>query len=101
MNTEEVIKVWLKGDKEAGGTPKRQQDIHGNRGEFVSLFFQGDLLYSYGTHYVLGRKEKSGKILVNSEWASKTTKRQQNSLKALATMAGISWEERKGLGENV
>jgi hypothetical protein len=64
-NASEVISAWFVGTKKEGRTPT------GN------IFFEGDVLYSYGYHFVLAIRLQSGVYLLNGDTYSHTTGAQQ------------------------
>ena len=55
-----------------------------------NVFFEKDKIYSFGTHYELGRFLDPGTVLINDDGYSKTTKRHVIKLYFQAKSAGIN-----------
>ena len=68
--------------------------IEGKAGKGGTVFTDGKTIYSYGTHFPMGRHEEDGSVLVNVEKRSRTTSHHQSALrKELAKAGYVSTEE--------
>lgn len=54
------------------------------------MFIEGDTLYSYGHHFILGRHCGPNRVELNYRKYSSTTGRQQSAVRLAATKAGLT-----------
>lgn len=84
MTNEQVMENFLDGGRPSG------------RNSTGSVYFIGDLLYSYGYHHVLARKGNNA-IRVNSKKYSVTTSKQTSQFVRVATRRGFTVVFEEGL----
>ena len=71
----DTAKVWA-----TGGAP------HGRNRRAGNLFFNGPVIYSYGSHFSVGVKLETGDFLLNADTYSVTTSRHQSEVRYAVDM---------------
>lgn len=69
-STGEIVHLWANKTQPEAST-RRVNRMDGGYG--AQMFFEGDRLYSYGRHYLIGRHLPDGHVAINAEGSSNTT----------------------------